>query len=260
MKVATFNANSIRSRMEVILEWIARHQPDAFCVQETKVQDPDFPLAAFESAGLQVAFKGEKAYNGVAVITRGEPPVVRQIGFDDGGPKDEARLLWVQWRNVHIVNTYVPQGREIEHAMYAYKLEWFQRLRRFFDLHFTHKDALLWVGDLNVAAEPIDVHDPDAYERHVCFHTDVRAAFAECCAWGFVDVFRKHHPEPGHFTFFDYRTPNAVRRGLGWRLDYLLASPTLAARSTDCEIDLEPRRAARASDHTVVAATFEDDR
>jgi len=256
MRIATFNANSIRSRLEVILAWIAQHRPDVLCVQETKAQDADFPREAIEAAGLRVAFKGEKAYNGVAVMARGEPLEVRQIGLDDGGPRDEARLLWVQWRNVHVVNTYVPQGREIDHAMYLYKLEWFRRLRRFFDRHFKPQDLLLWAGDLNVAAEPIDVHAPEDYADHVCFHADVRRAFAECRAWGFVDVFRKHHPEPGQYTFFDYRTPNALKRGMGWRLDYLLASPALAARSVDCAIDLEPRRAQPSSDHTFLSATF----
>ena len=259
MQIATFNVNSLRPRLPIALDWLDRRRPDILCLQETKVQDHEFPAADILAQGYQVVFKGEKSYNGVAIISRRKADEV-QYGFDDDGPADATRLLYARFGKLHVVNTYVPQGRELDHPMFQYKLEWFARLRRYFDRHFKPADALVWVGDLNIAPTAIDIHNAEQQENHVCFHMDVRRAFEQTLAWGFVDVFRKHHPEPGHFTFFDYRTPNAVRRGLGWRLDYLLASPTLAARSTDCEIDLEPRRAARASDHTVVAATFEDGR
>ena len=254
MKIATFNANSIRSRMDVILRWLAEHKPDALCIQETKVQDPDFPRQPIEDAGYHVVFKGEKAYNGVALISRVAPTDV-SFGLDDQ-PNDEPRLLHAKIGSVHIVNTYVPQGREIDNPMYKYKLEWFARLRRYFDRHFKPTDMLLWTGDLNVAAEPADVHSPELYGNHVCFHAAAREAFAHCRSWGFVDVFRKHHPEPGHYTFFDYRTPNAVQRGIGWRIDYLLASPALAKRSVDAVIDLQPRLENKPSDHTFLSGTF----
>jgi exodeoxyribonuclease III len=255
MKIATFNANSIRSRMDVILRWLAEHKPDALCIQETKVQDAEFPRQPIEGAGYHVVFKGEKAYNGVALISRTAPSEV-SFGLDDM-PRDEPRLLHAKIGPVHIVNTYVPQGREIDHEMYKYKLEWFARLRRYFDQHFKTTDKVIWVGDLNVAAEPIDVHSPELYGNHVCFHAAAREAFAQCRSWGFVDVFRKHHPEPAQFTFFDYRTPNAVQRGIGWRLDYLLASPALAKTSADAAIDVLPRLENKPSDHTFVSATFD---
>ena len=255
MKIATFNANSIRSRMDVILRWLAEHKPDALCIQETKVQDQDFPHQPIEDAGYHVVFKGEKAYNGVALISRTAPTEV-SFGLDDV-PHDEPRLLHAKIGPVHIVNTYVPQGREIDHAMYKYKLEWFARLRRYFDKHFKTTDLLIWAGDLNVAAEPIDVHSPELYGNHVCFHVAAREAFANCRSRGFVDVFRKYHPEPGRYTFFDYRTVNAVQRGIGWRIDYLLASPALAKKSTDAAIDVQPRLEDKPSDHTFLSATFD---
>jgi exodeoxyribonuclease III len=255
MNIATFNANSIRSRMDVILRWLAEHKPDVLCIQETKVQDADFPRQPLEDAGYHVAFKGEKAYNGVALISRSAPTEV-SFGLDDP-PHDEPRLLHAKVGPVHIVNTYVPQGREIEHAMYKYKLEWFARLRRYFDRHFKPTDLLVWTGDLNVAAEPIDVHSPELYGNHVCFHAAAREAFANCRSWGFVDVFRQQHPEPGQYTFFDYRTPNAVQRGIGWRIDYLLASPALARKSAEATIDVQPRLGSRPSDHTFLSATFD---
>jgi exodeoxyribonuclease-3 len=256
MKIATFNANSIRSRQETILQWMAEHQPDVLCVQETKVQDHEFPKEVFEQAGYQVVFKGEKSYNGVALISR-QPVDEITFGLDDGGPADEPRLLLARIGPLHILNTYVPQGREIDHEMYAYKLEWFRRLRQLFERRFKPTDLLVWVGDLNVAKESIDVHSPELYKDHVCFHEYVRKAFSVCLDWGFVDVFRQFHPEAGLYTFFDYRTINAVKRGIGWRLDYILATPGLASKAISCEIDVKPRLAPKASDHTFLMADFQ---
>jgi exodeoxyribonuclease-3 len=256
MKIATFNANSIRARMEPILAWLAQHRPDALCIQETKVQDAEFPRAPLEAAGWHVAFCGEKSYNGVALITK-QPATDVRFGFDDGAQADPTRLVCAQVGGVTIINTYVPQGRELTHPMFAYKLEWFRRLRRYFDRHFKPTGKVLWCGDLNVAATPQDVHSPELYEDHVCFHPDVRREFAATCEWGLTDVFRKFHPEPGRYSFFDYRTINAVKRNIGWRLDYLLASPALAARATAADIDLGPRQQPKASDHTPVWAEFD---
>jgi len=112
------------------------------------------------------------------------------------------------------------------------------------------------VGDLNVAPEAMDIHNAERQAEHVCYHVDVRAAFADTISWGFVDVFRHFHPEPGQYTFFDYRTIGAVDRNLGWRIDHVLATPALAAKATDCYIDLAPRRREKPSDHTVLVAEF----
>ena len=158
---------------------------------------------------------------------------------------------------VCVVNTYVPQGRSIDHPLYAYKLEWLRRLKAYFSRHFTPGDWVLWVGDLNVAPEAADIHNAEAQANHVCYHRDVRQVFADTVAWGFVDCLRLHHPEPGQYTFFDYRTRDAVQRNLGWRIDHLLATVPLAQRCRDCRIDLAPRRQSRASDHTVLLADFD---
>ncbi len=254
MRIATFNANSIRSRLDTVLRWMKRYQPDVLCVQETKVQDAEFPREAIEAAGYRVAFRGEKAYNGVAILSRAKAADVA-FGLDDE-PRDETRLIRARFGRVTVVNTYVPQGREVEHPMYRYKIEWFDRLRSYFDRHFKKTDRLLWAGDLNVAREAIDVHDPEHRANHVCYHADARDAFARCAEWGLVDVFRKHHPEPGQYTFFDYRTPRAAERGLGWRIDYLLATAPLAENCTAAFIDLEPRLEKKSSDHTFLAADF----
>jgi exodeoxyribonuclease III len=256
VRVATFNANSIRSRLDTVLPWLASYKPDVLCIQETKVVDGDFPALAFSEAGYQVVFRGEKSYNGVAVAARAEPAEVR-FGLDDGGPADAARLCHVKLGGVHVVNTYVPQGREIDHPMYQYKLQWLARLKAYFGRHFTPRSKVLWAGDLNVAPEPIDIHNAAEQANHVCYHVDVRKAFADTVAWGFTDVFRRHHPEPGQYTFFDYRTPNAARRGMGWRIDFIFATPPLARCSTDAFIDLAPRLGERPSDHTFLAADFD---
>jgi len=256
MKIATFNANSIRSRLEIILGWLKENKPDVLCVQETKVVDKDFPSLAFIESGYNVIFCGEKSYNGVAVISRQKPSDVR-FGLDDGGQADETRLVCAKIGPVSVVNTYVPQGREIDHAMYKYKLEWLKRLKAFFGRHFTPRDKVVWVGDMNVAPEAIDIHNAPEQENHVCYHVDVRKAFADTISWGFVDVFRKHHPEPGQYTFFDYRTINAVQRKMGWRVDHILATPPLAAKSKDSYIDIKPRLLDKPSDHTFLVAEFD---
>jgi len=255
MKIATFNANSIRARMGILLDWLAANGPDVLCVQETKAVDADFPLADIEKAGYRAAFRGEKSYNGVAILSREELKNV-SFGLDDGGPRDETRLVRGTVGGVHVVNTYVPQGRDTKLPVYQYKLEWFSRLVGFFDRHHTPRQKVLWCGDLNVAPTDIDVHDPKRLLGHVCFNPDVIAAFGRVVDWGFVDVFRKHHPEPGQYTFYDYRASGALKQGKGWRVDHMLATRSLAERCTDCWIDLGPRKLPKASDHTFLVAEF----
>lgn len=239
----------------MILAWLAEHEPDILALQETKVTDEHFPAAAFRDAGYHAAFRGMKGYNGVALLSR-KPADVILFGFPRA-PRDETRFLHARFGSLHVVNTYVPQGRAIDHPMFAYKIKWLRRLRRWLDSCFSLRDRVLWLGDLNVAAEAIDVHNPDQRKDHVCFHDAARRAFADCRAWGFTDVYRQFHPEPGHYTFFDYRSPFNPSGNRGWRLDYLLASPPLAMRARKCEIDLQPRLAARASDHVPVYAEFD---
>lgn len=255
MKIATFNVNSIRSRMGILLDWLKANHPDVMALQETKVMDDDFPVEPIRAAGYHVVYKGEKSYNGVAILSLKEPEKVR-FGLDDGGPADVARLAYAKIGNLHVVNTYVPQGRDIEHEMYRYKIGWFERLRHYFERHFASTDQVIWTGDFNVAPTPIDIHNSEQQANHVCYHVAVRQAFAQTVDWGFEDVFRKHHPEVGQYTFFDYRQRDAVKRGLGWRIDFIMATPPLAARSVGAGIDLAPRLAEKPSDHTVLTAEF----
>jgi exodeoxyribonuclease-3 len=179
------------------------------------------------------------------------------FGFDDGGDPDEPRLIRVVIGGIPVVNTYVPQGRSPDSPHFQYKLEWLARLRAFFERHYSPQEPFLWMGDFNVAPDPIDVHDPKRLKNHVDFHPEARAALEQVRAWGFVDVFRLHHPdEPGQYTFWDYRVRGALERGLGWRVDHIWATDPLAQKSTRAWIDVEARRAERPSDHTFLVAEF----
>jgi exodeoxyribonuclease-3 len=257
MRLATFNVNSIRARLDILLGWLARARPDVACLQETKTPDDTFPLEAVRAAGYETVFRGEKGYNGVAILSRARAADVR-FGLDDGGPADEARLVAARFGRVHVVNTYVPQGRELDHPMFQYKLEWFGRLRRYFERHYTPRQSVVWAGDLNLAPAAMDIHNAEQQADHVCYHVSVREAFARTVAWGFEDVFRRHHPEePGQYTFFDYRQRDAVGRNLGWRVDHILATPRLAAKSTGAFIEVALRKLPKASDHTALVADFD---
>jgi exodeoxyribonuclease-3 len=255
MKIATFNVNSIRIRLDVISSWLEKHQPDVLCLQETKCQDEQFPALALASTGYHVSFRGMKSYNGVAMLTRAVPESV-VYGFDDGGEADEARIMRATLYGIPIINTYVPNGYQIISPKYAYKLEWFKRLRAYFANHLSQDRPAIWCGDMNVAPEPIDVHSPEKHLTHVCFHEDVRLAYRETMAWGFVDVFRRLYPEKQQFTFWDYLRPSSVEKNKGWRIDHILTTPTLAEKCTAVDVDVEPRRAKNASDHTFLWAEF----
>jgi exodeoxyribonuclease-3 len=238
-----------------VIGWLKQNKPDILCMQETKVQDHEFPAAAFTETGYQIIYRGEKSYNGVAIASLLKPSETH-FGIDDGKPKDESRLILAKFGVIHVLNTYVPQGREIEHEMYQYKLEWFKRLRRMLERKFKPFDKIIWVGDLNIAPLAIDIYNAEMQENHVCYHIDARKAFEHVKEWGFSDVFRKFHPEGGQYTYFDYRTLNSVERKMGWRVDHILATESLAKKSKDCYIDLNPRLAPKASDHTVMVAEF----
>ncbi len=256
MKIASFNANSIRARLPILKQWLAGHSPDVLCVQETKVRDEDFPADEIRSTGYHVAYRGEKSYNGVAIISRWPFEEVL-YGFDGAGEDEGSRLIVGRVAGVPVVNTYVPQGTEPSSEKFAYKLRWFGRLLDFFDKRFSPGDPLVWTGDFNVAPESIDVHDPKRLLGQVGFHPDEHRALARVKDWGFVDVFRMYRPGAGEYTFWDYRVRDAVARGLGWRVDHIWATVSLADRSINAGIDVEPRTAERPSDHTFIYAEFD---
>jgi exodeoxyribonuclease III len=255
MKIATWNINSIRRRLPLVLDWLGKNQPDVLCLQETKAQDHEFPVDAFRDAGYHACFRGMKGYNGVATLSRKQPECVL-YGLHEGPDSEDFRLLQVVVDDLPIVNSYVPQGHKVGTDQYVFKLEWFARIRRYFNERFKPDQPLLWVGDLNVAPEPIDVYHPDRRGNDPDFHIDARNAYKQTMAWGFTDVFRKLHPDRVQYTYWDYFR-NAFDHNWGWRIDHILATEPLAARVTAADVDLEARRAAGASDHTVMWANFE---
>lgn len=262
MRIATFNCNSIRVRLPVVLDWLDEFSPDVLALQETKATDADFPAAEIQNKGWHVVHRGEKSYNGVAVITRNEAEDV-SFGFGDAdddadGGASRTRLACVRADGVTIVNTYVPQGQSLQSDKFAFKLRWFERLREYFDKRFSPgSDKIVWVGDLNVAPLPVDVYDSKAVWPHVCHCKETIDAFENAASWGFVDIFRKHLPAPDTFTFWDYRQRGSLSRNRGWRIDHILASGAFAPKSVDCSVDVEPRKGERPSDHTFVFADFE---
>jgi len=233
MKVASFNVNSIRARLPIVTKWLSDNQPDILCVQETKVQDKDFPTQAFDEIGYNYIFKGQKSYNGVAIFSKEKFENIRSGFYDE--PKDEPRLITAEINGITIVNTYVPQGYLPDSEKFYYKLNWFDRLLDFFDRNFEPSEPVIWMGDLNIAPEPIDVYDPAALLGHVCFHPDVHKALKKVMSWGFVDIFRMHCKEPGQYTFWDYRMRNAFKTNRGWRLDHIMATKPL---SYQCQVSI----------------------
>jgi len=254
MRVATFNTNSIRARLSVILKWLDTHHPDALFLQETKVQDSDFPAESFEEAGYQAVARGQKTYNGVAIITK---KALRNTRVDLHDETDEeARFACGDLDGVHLINVYVPQGFAVGSERFVDKLAWLTDLVEYIRDAYTPETPLVMAGDFNVALEPVDVYDPEGLEGQVGYNPDEQTIMKELLNWGLVDLLRRHHPEGAYYTFWDYRIPNGFKRNMGWRIDYILATAPLAKRSTDVWIDTEVRAEKRPSDHTFLVAEF----
>lgn len=241
--------------MPILLNWLQSGQPDIICLQETKVVDDDFPRLTIEGSGYKCIYRGQKSYNGVAILSRTGLTDI-EFGFDDGGPSDDTRLVKARSGKLVIVNTYVPNGYMPDTDKFAYKLEWFKRLRAYFESRFKPADLIVWVGDLNVAPEDIDVYDPEKLRNNVCFHPAAQAALKETMSFGFVDLLRQFNKEPNQYTYWDYRYPKWVKRDVGWRLDHIMTTKSLAKKASACVIDRKPRFEPTPSDHTILYADF----
>ncbi len=256
MKIASYNVNSLRSRLHIVLPWLEKNAPDIFCMKETKVEDAKFPASDIEALGYTVSFRGSKQYNGVAIASRQKPQKV-SFGLHDE-PADSDRLAVAHFGDWVVLNAYVPQGQDVDKPQFAYKLQWLARLKKYLQKNFKPDQNVILCGDFNVAPQSIDVHDPKRILGHVSFNPEVWKAYEDLVSWGFADVFRKHHPdEPGQYTFFDYRVRDSVSRNLGWRVDHILATKALAEKSVECSIDLSTRTSEKPSDHAVIYARWE---
>jgi len=257
MKIVTFNCNSVRQREPIITDWLKREKPDVLALQEIKVVTEGFPREPFEKLGYHCQVRGRKAQAGVAILSKAPPDEVH-AGFRDGDETEESRILACRWGRLHVVDTYCPQGRDPASEVFQYKLAWFRRLREMFDKHYKPGQRVVWLGDFNVAPEPIDVYDSKRIMGHVCHRPEVFEVLSHVREWGFIDLFRKFHPdEPEQYAFWDYRVPNAVGRKMGWRVDQIYVTNALAKKATKCWIDVEPRLKEKPSDHTFVVAEFD---
>lgn len=240
--------------MPIVLDWLKANKPDVMCLQETKVEDKDFPLAPLQDAGYHVSFRGMKGYNGVATLSREKPKKVVH-GLCEGPDSEDFRIIQTLVNNVAVINTYVPQGYLIDSPKYQYKLGWYKRLQTYFDEHLPAEPLTVWLGDVNVAPGPLDVHSPEKHLKHVCYHEDAKKAYLETITGRFVDVYRARYPDKIQYTFWDFFA-NSFATNKGWRIDHILATPALAKKCTAVDVDLTPRKAPSPSDHTVVWADF----
>jgi exodeoxyribonuclease-3 len=255
LKIATWNVNSIRSRLERLLRWLETTQPDVVCLQELKVTDEAFPSKSIEKAGFHAAVFGQKTYNGVAILARSEPAnVERGLGDDEEDP--QARLIAADIARVRIISAYIPNGQTVGSEKYDYKLAWMGRLRRYLEDRHDPSQPLALCGDFNVASDDHDVANPERWAGSVLCDQATREAFDQVRQWGLTDVFRQHHPEGGIYSWWDYRML-AFPKNDGLRIDHILATEPLAKRCTSAEIDRDERKGKKPSDHAPVVATFE---
>jgi exodeoxyribonuclease-3 len=253
MKLASFNVNSLRARLRILLNWIGKESPDIVCLQETKVPDDAFPKKELEKIGYQVVFRGEKTFNGVAILSK-IPFEYTTYGFEDGS--EATRLISSRVKEINIINTYIPQGFHPLSERFREKLDWLQRLYYHFKENYRPNMPIIWTGDFNIAPEPKDVYDPQLLKGHVGFHPDEHAVLQKFKDWGFVDIFRLHNSQGNQYTFWDYTIKNAVKKGLGWRIDHIWATQVVAGKSTRVWIDTGPRILQKPSDHTPIIAEF----
>lgn len=254
MKVTTWNVNGLRARLTHVIDFLREHKPDVLCLQETKVQDELFPKGPIEDEGYDVAWFGQNGYNGVAILATDVLADVHK-GLPDDAPDAEKRVLVATAAGLRIVNLYVPNGQAVGTDRYAFKLDWFRRLRTFLDARHAADEPMVVVGDFNVALEDRDVNDPLWWHERILCSTPERQALRNVMAFGLVDCLRQHHQEGGIYTWWDYRASPSFRDE-GLRIDYVLATAAAAARCTDVVVHKEVRQQKTPSDHAPVTATF----
>lgn len=252
MRIATWNVNSLKARLEKVLWWLDRAKPDVLLMQETKLADADAPVEAFTQAGYELAHHGEGRWNGVAIASRcgiggvisnfGEP-LQRSQSTDTGDdePFAEARMLAADCGGVRIISIYAPNGREVDSPFYHAKLLWFDKLARWLERTSASQTACVIGGDFNVAPRDIDVWDPAACHGGTHVSDPERRAVERIVREGFIDAYRVHHPEAGRYTWWDYRAGN-FHKNIGMRIDHLLVSEPLRERLVWSEIDREARK------------------
>lgn len=239
--------------MPAVTRWLDDVKPDVVCMQETKCTDDKFPTLLFQERGYQCQLFGQQSYNGVAILTRMACETTHR-----GYPGDEgaqSRLITTTVEGINIVNVYIPNGQAVGSEKYAFKLDWMNRLREFFDAHYDPSTPLLLCGDFNVAPEDRDVHDVRMWQGRIMFSEQERATLQHIKDWGFTDAFRLHEQAGGKFTWWDYRA-GMFRRNMGLRIDHVWITEPLVSRSVRSWIDMAPRTWEKPSDHAPLLAEF----
>lgn len=261
MKVASWNVNSIRTRLEQVTHWLESNPVDVLCLQETKVTDEDFPTEAFANIDYHTYIYGQKSYNGVALISK-TPLEDVQMGFGAvinsetvGNLDDQKRVISGVCNDVRVVNLYVPNGAAIGSDKYAYKLSWLALLKQYLTAQLAAHPQLNVCGDFNIALEDRDIHGSKNRDKHIMASPVEREALRDVLSVGLADAFRKFTEEAGHYSWWDYRT-NSFARNTGWRIDHHYLSPQLYEKAISCTIDIEPRGLERPSDHTPVIVEY----
>ena len=257
MKIATWNINSIRARLDQVLDWLDHHQVDVLCLQETKVVDQEFPEDEFGDIAYDVSYMGQSAYNGLAIISRDEVENQRRNLPSD--PEDaQKRLLAVTIQDIRVINVYAPNGKALDSDPYTFKLDWYRRLRAYLDAESTASSPLLICGDFNICPTDLDAFaDENRPEGALFLSKPERKVYQELLDWGLQDAFRKLYPESDAFTWWDYRNAGFARNA-GLRIDHFLLSPPLMERLVDVHIDREQRGLINASDHVPVILELTD--
>ena len=250
MRIATWNVNSLKARLERVEQWLADMQPDVLCMQETKLSDEAFPALAFMGMGYETAHHGQGQWNGVAILSRiGLSDVV--MNFANGDPDPDARIITALCGDVRVTSVYVPNGRSLEDAHYQYKLRWLAQLRQHVEATSKPDDAVIVAGDFNIAPTDIDVYDPAKFVGATHTSPAERALLTELCDWGMVDLFRLRHSDPKLYSWWDYRAGD-FHQGRGLRIDLVLGTRAVAERCTWSVIDRNARKGQMPSDHAPV--------
>ncbi len=253
MKIATWNVNSLKVRLPQVLQWLDSSQVDVLCLQETKMTDDKFPVAEIEAAGYQVAFTGQKTYNGVAILSK--LPLADVVKNNPRFEDEQQRVISATIDGMRIVCAYIPNGQEVGSDKYQYKLRWLDALHDWLAEEIKQHPNLALLGDYNIAPEDGDVYDPVEWQGMVLCSDAERAAFQRLCALPMKDAFRLFPQAEKLYSWWDYRQMN-FRRNRGLRIDHILLTLPLAERCTACEIDKLPRKWEQPSDHTPVIATL----
>jgi exodeoxyribonuclease-3 len=249
VRLASWNVNSLRVRLPHLLDWLRDAQPDVACLQETKTEDASFPVAELRNAGYHAVFSGQRSYNGVAILSKSE---IQDVAHGLPHFADELkRVIAGTVNGIRIVCLYAPNGEAPGTDKYAYKLRWYDALARWTASQLQTTPNLALLGDMNVAPEDRDVHNPKRWEGKIHVSAPEREALRKVMAVGFADAFRLFEQPEKQFSWWDYRL-KAFERGWGLRIDLALLSPALAKRCSSCTIDIEPRKRERPSDHAPV--------